>query len=219
MAQRGRPLSFDRQAALERAMDVFWRKGFEGAQLVDLTMAMGISPPSFYAAFGSKKEAFYEAVELYIRVVGSKSAKALNGAASVRDGLRSMLEATVGTAPSNPSGGCLLVLGAVNHLPGNEEVWTDLKKTRTERWAVIGARRQRGVDEGELPTETDVGVLAQYFLGITQIISFQARDGASRASPKRLIAPALAALPQGRPASQQTGTSAQIAAAPGLARP
>ncbi|MCW5233812.1 TetR/AcrR family transcriptional regulator [Verminephrobacter eiseniae] len=219
MAQRGRPLSFDRQAALERAMDVFWRKGFEGAQLVDLTMAMGISPPSFYAAFGSKKEAFYEAVELYIRVVGSKSAKALNGAASVRDGLRSMLEATVGTATSNPSGGCLLVLGAVNHLPENEEVWTYLKKTRTDTLAMIRARIQRGVDEGELPSETDVGVLAQYFLGITQSISFQARDGASRASLKRLIAPALAALPQGRPAGQQTGTSAQTAAAPGLARP
>src|ERR1700674_5103645 len=62
---RGRPRSFDREAALERAMEVFWRQGFEGSSLHDLTEAMGINPPSLYAAFGDKEHLFLEAVERY----------------------------------------------------------------------------------------------------------------------------------------------------------
>src|SRR6202043_1716034 len=68
MTQRGRPRSFDRQAALRQAMQVFWALGYEGATLNELQEAMGgIAPTSFYAAFGSKEELFREAVELYSR--------------------------------------------------------------------------------------------------------------------------------------------------------
>jgi AcrR family transcriptional regulator len=195
MSRRGRPPSFDRSVALERAMEVFWEKGYEGAQLVDLTKAMGINPPSFYAAFGSKQDAFCEAVDLYIRLVGSKSAQALNGAKTTRDGLRAMLEATINVATSNKAGGCLLVLGVVNNFAENNNAWSHLRKTRRDTLALIRARLQRGIAEGDLPGDADVNVLAQYFLGLTQTISFQARDGASRASLRRLIAPSMAALP------------------------
>src|ERR1043165_4153218 len=61
----GRPRAFDADKALEKAMDVFWRKGFEGASLADLTKAMGINPPSLYAAFGNKEELFRKAVDRY----------------------------------------------------------------------------------------------------------------------------------------------------------
>ncbi|NKX16695.1 helix-turn-helix transcriptional regulator [Ochrobactrum pseudogrignonense] len=69
-APRGRPRSFDRDDALRRVMEVFWAKGYEGAQLIDLTAAIGVTPPSFYAAFGSKEAAFREAVELYKATTG-----------------------------------------------------------------------------------------------------------------------------------------------------
>ena len=62
---RGRPGSFDREQALDRAMEVFWEKGFEAASLSDLTKAMDINPPSLYAAFGDKEKLFLEAVERY----------------------------------------------------------------------------------------------------------------------------------------------------------
>ncbi|HZC78142.1 MAG TPA: TetR/AcrR family transcriptional regulator, partial [Ktedonobacterales bacterium] len=62
---RGRPRSFDREAALERAIDVFWRHGYEATSVSDLTSAMGINPPSLYAAFGDKEKLFLEAVERY----------------------------------------------------------------------------------------------------------------------------------------------------------
>ena len=150
MSRRGRPPSFDRSVALERAMEVFWEKGYEGAQLVDLTKAMGINP-SFYAAFGSKQDAFCEAVDLYIRLVGSKSAQALNGAKTTRDGLRAMLEATINVATSNKAGGCLLVLGVVNNFAENNNAWSHLRKTRRDTLALIRARLQRGIAEGDLP--------------------------------------------------------------------
>src|SRR3546814_7402993 len=70
----GRPLSFDRDTALERAMLVFWRYGYEAASLQELTSAMGITPPSLYAAFGDKEKLFLEAVERY----SSKSCDALD---------------------------------------------------------------------------------------------------------------------------------------------
>ncbi len=195
MSRRGRPPSFDRSVALERAMEVFWQKGYEGAQLVDLTAAMGINPPSFYAAFGSKKNAFCEVVDLYIKTVGARSSEALNGAPTARDGLSEMLKVTIDIATSNKAGGCLLVLGVVNNLPENDEVWAYLKKTRHQTLTLIRKRLERGMIEGDLPGELDVKTLAAHFLGVTQAISFQARDGATQAVLRRLIAPALAALP------------------------
>lgn len=195
MVRRGRPLGFDRLVALERAMVVFWEKGYEGAQLTDLTAAMGINPPSFYSAFGSKREAFCEAVDLYISNVGSKSAQALQSANTAREGLCAMFEATIEVATSSKAGGCLLVLGVVNNSPENVDVWKHLKKTRHETLAMIRARLERGIAEGDLPSSTDVNALAPHFLGVTQTISFQARDGASPEALRRLIAPAMAALP------------------------
>src|SRR3569623_1603694 len=71
MSERGRPRTFDRTAALRRAMDVFWAKGYEGASISDLAVAMGINSPSLYAAYGSKEALFLEATDLYSRVEGA----------------------------------------------------------------------------------------------------------------------------------------------------
>ncbi len=108
---RGRPRGFDRDLALERLMQVFWAKGYEGAQLNDLTAAIGVKPPSFYAAFGSKEAAFREAIDLYIATIGAAPMRALDAAATVRAGLRAMLEGSVAVALSAKPGGCLLILG------------------------------------------------------------------------------------------------------------
>src|SRR4051794_32394754 len=74
---RGRPLSFDREAALDKAMHVFWEKGYEAASIADLTAAMGITPPSLYTAFGDKEHLFLEAIEAYGRGPGAFGARAL----------------------------------------------------------------------------------------------------------------------------------------------
>ena len=61
----GRPRAFDMEKALQKALEVFWRKGYEGASLPDLCEAMGINKPSLYAAFGNKEQLFLKAIELY----------------------------------------------------------------------------------------------------------------------------------------------------------
>jgi AcrR family transcriptional regulator len=195
MKKRGRPLSFDRSVALTRAMEVFWAKGYEGAQLVDLTKAMGINPPSFYAAFESKQRLFCESVALYVHTVGGRSVNALEQAGTAREGLRAMLLCNIDVACSNKAGGCLMVLGVVNNLPENMDAWTYLREERAKMLARIRSRIRRGVTEGDLPQTTQVNVLASYFLGLTQTISFQARDGASKAMLRKLIEPAMCALP------------------------
>ncbi len=195
MAPRGRPRSFDRDLALSRAMEVFWAKGYEGAQLADLTEAMGINPPSFYAAFGSKEAAFREAVDLYIATVGSAPMRALDSATTLKAGIRAMLKGSIDVALSSQPGGCLLVLGVVNCLTENEAARECLKKARRTTLDLIRERLERGVRDGELPADTDAEVLAAFYNGILQAISFQARDGASRHDLESLIAPAMAAVP------------------------
>ncbi|MFD1881174.1 TetR/AcrR family transcriptional regulator [Paracoccus pacificus] len=195
MAIKGRPRSFDRDQALHRVMEVFWAKGYEGAQINDLIAAIGITPPSFYAAFGSKEAAFHEAVDLYLATVGSAPKRALDEAATTKAAIRAALQSSVDVALSSQSGGCLLILGVVNCLPENQTARAHLMQARRKTVEMLRKRLERGVDEGELPGDMDVNRLAAFYHGVMQAISFQARDGATRDELEALIEPALTALP------------------------
>ena len=121
---RGRPRSFDRADALLRAMRVFWACGYEGATLTALQEAMGgIAPPSFYAAFGSKEALFREAVELYSRTLGQPMMKALEEGSTARASIEALLYAAAEAfcKPGLPRG-CMLVQGALDSAPGNQNV-------------------------------------------------------------------------------------------------
>ncbi|BES85702.1 TetR family transcriptional regulator [Pectobacterium araliae] len=194
MAQRGRPRGFDRDTALQAMMEVFWERGYEGAQLVDLTAAAGIAPPSFYAAFGSKEEAFCEAVDHYIETVGARPMQELNNAATLHEGLQRMLLASVDVALSTGPGGCLLILGVVNCLPENEAARAHLKAARNKTRELIHTRLEYARDTGELPPECDIQQRSAFIHGVMQMISFQARDGAARNELEALVALALGVL-------------------------
>lgn len=203
--RRGRPLGFDRQEALERAMNVFWRMGYDGAQISDLTSAMGINPPSFYGTFGGKQELFLEAVELYVSAVASRPLGLLETGATVQAGLRAMMDGVVDVALSTPTGGCMLVLGTIMPNPNSREVWDCLKTARVEMLRLIHQRIIRGVADGDLPRDTDSEVLARHFLGLTQAISFQARDGATRETLLGIVSPSLDAIERESSVSEASG--------------
>ena len=180
MAERGRPRSFDRDAALRRAMEVFWTKGYEGASISDLTEAMGIGSPSLYAAFGSKEALFREAIELYGRTEGPQIWDVVENAPDARAAVEGFLTATAHSfaRPGKPRG-CMVVLSQLNTTEASASVCAALRENRAQGQAGLERRLRRAVEVGELAPGTDVAALAAFYLTVQQGMSIQARDGAS----------------------------------------
>jgi AcrR family transcriptional regulator len=185
---RGRPRSFDRAKALQAAVRVFRERGYDGATLADLEEAMGgISPPSLYAAFGSKEELFREAVSVYVASTGEAGRCALEATdVTTRDAIEQVLRANVAaiTKTGEPRG-CMLVLGALNCTEERAEgakASEYLHRLRVETHRRIVERIKRGVREGDIPRGTDVDSLAMFVTALLNGFSVQARDGASRAA-------------------------------------
>lgn len=194
MVERGRPRSFDRDAALASAMEVFWIKGYEAASLSELTTAMGIAAPSLYAAFGSKEGLFREAVELYGRTEGPALWDVVEAAPTAREGIAGFLAATARafSRPGKPRG-CLVTLSAINLTGASPSVCEAMRKARAHGRSDLEVRLRRAVAEGELPTSLDAGAVAAFYLTVQQGMSIQARDGASRETLEKVATGAMVA--------------------------
>lgn len=181
MSERGRPRSFDRAAALRRAMDVFWDKDYDGASLTDLTRAMGINAPSLYAAFGSKQELFREAVALYGATEGTEIWRALPEAPTAREAFERFLRlsAVAFTRAGRPPG-CLIVLSVLHANAANATVCRELREQRQANVTALEDRLRRGVEEGELPKGLDCQAVARFYATVQHGMSIQARDGVPR---------------------------------------
>lgn len=194
---RGRPRNFERDVALRSAMEVFWEKGYEGAQLTDLTKAMGINPPSFYAAFGSKEAAFREALELYEQTTVRGWIEAFGDDLDTCQSMRALLDYTIDVALAAPGpGGCMMVMSTINAMPSSEALRDLVDSRRREGLRLIADRLERGVREGDLPSSTGVTRLAMFFGAIIQALSLQARHGATRAELNDIVAFAMMAMPE-----------------------
>jgi AcrR family transcriptional regulator len=206
VAVRGRPRSFDREQALLRALDVFCARGYDATTLQDLQEAMGgITPPSFYAAFGSKEALFREAVDRYRATLGDRPMRALQGHPTARASVQAMLEEAVAVfaAPDAPKG-CLVILGGLNCT--SPSVQEHLQGIRRRVPEVIVQRLERGVREGDLPAGLDLSAVAAFYVTVIYGLALRAQDGASRkallasvdgamAAWKALTRPALALVP------------------------
>ena len=193
---RGRPLSFDRSAALHSAMHVFWERGYEAASIADLTAAMGITPPSLYTAFGDKEHLFLEAVELYASGPGSGGSRALAEEPSARQAIERWLREAAAelTCSSHPSG-CMVVIATMNCSAASAHVQAALAQRRATADAALRTRIKQGIRDGELPADTDAAALARFFSTVFQGMSMQARDGASRAGLLATVTAAMRAWP------------------------
>ena len=176
----GRPRAFDADRALDRALAVFWRNGYEGASLPALTKAMGINRPSLYAAFGNKEELFRKAVDRYDRGPASYAPKALKKP-TAREVVEALLEGIVVllTKPQHP-GGCLMVQGALACGANANRVRQELASRRAAGVAAIRRRFQRAIDEGDLPASADATGLARFVATVMHGLAVQAASGASR---------------------------------------
>jgi AcrR family transcriptional regulator len=154
----------------------------------------GLSPPSIYAAFGSKEQLFKEAVELYVSARRSEAERKMTSVTTVRDTIETMLRCAVAgsTEPGEPRG-CLLVQGAIACSTSSEGVQEYLRSFRLEEQRAIGAHLKKGVSTGELPPGTNVQAMTQFYTTFARGIAVQARDGASVASLMSAVDCAMAA--------------------------
>ncbi|GII58927.1 TetR family transcriptional regulator [Planotetraspora thailandica] len=190
----GRTRAFDRDAALEQALEQFWQNGYEATSIAGLTAAMGINPPSLYAAFGDKRRLFTEAVARYQQTHGAFSVRALEQEPTARQGVERLLReaAAVYTDSAHPPG-CLIISAGVNTAdPG---VVAELRGHRDQAKRAIEERIEQDVAAGRLPPETDASGLAVYVAAVIQGMSSQARDGASRTDLEAVAALAMRAWP------------------------
>ncbi|MGK5007673.1 TetR/AcrR family transcriptional regulator [Janthinobacterium sp. LB2P70] len=181
MAQMGRPRTFDRQAAVEQAMYLFWQQGYESTSLSQLKASLGggISAPSFYAAFGSKEALFREAAQCYLdtfaRVTECLWDDDLAPRAAIEQALRqsSRMQSDAGHPP-----GCMVALGCMS-APTIEHaaVAAPLTASRARTRAGFVRCVERGMASGELPADTDAAALASVFDSFLSGVAIQTRDG------------------------------------------
>lgn len=193
---RGRPRKYDRDKALHSAMTVFWGQGYEGAQLSDLMSAMGVSPPTFYAAFESKEALYREALALYLRTAGALAAKVLCEADTPRDGVEAMLMAGADAALASPSaGGCMVSLGLVNSSLRHTHLRDHVVGVRVATTTLIRQRLEEAVRHGDLSVEEDLTALSEFYSAVLRSLSLLAQDGASRDTLVRVVTTAMRAWP------------------------
>ncbi|MFI5802314.1 TetR/AcrR family transcriptional regulator [Streptomyces sp. NPDC051561] len=192
--QRGRPRSFDRGAALEKATLAFWEHGYEPTSVADLTRVMGIGAPSLYAAFGDKKALFAEVVSAYAETHGAFSTRALTEEPTARAALGRLLHeaATEYTDPAHPRG-CLMISAATNC--ATAEVEQSLRERRNAALAAFESRIRADIAAGVLPADTDATSLARFSGAVLQGMSQQARDGATKEELEAVAALAMRAWP------------------------
>jgi AcrR family transcriptional regulator len=191
----GRTRQFDADEALDRALEVFWARGYEAATLPELTRAMGINRPSLYAAFGNKEQLFREALARYLTGPQGFTAAALNEptaravAEAVFSGFVRMLRGR------GQSRGCLVVSGALACGEEAEPVRRELARLRQGTVTALRERFERAVRDGDLPAGTDCATLARYVATVLNGLAVQAASGATEKELRLVSVMAMRAWP------------------------
>ncbi|MFI9045807.1 TetR/AcrR family transcriptional regulator [Streptomyces sp. NPDC053427] len=198
-AQQGaRPTrrAFDRDEALAAALRQFWTHGYDTTSIASLTEAMGIRPPSLYAAFGDKRQLFEEAVELYARTYGASPPHGPDAHTAIAAMLRHL--AADYTDPNHPPG-CLIISAATNCGPDSQDIKAKLRALREDTKAALASCIRADIDAGRLPADADANRLAAFYAAVIQGMHQQACDGADRTTLEHIADTAIAAWPAAPP--------------------
>jgi AcrR family transcriptional regulator len=187
----GRPISFDKNAALEAAMLLFWERGFEGTSMADLTQAMGLNPSSIYAAFGDKHALFSLAVKRYMQIRAQYATKALEEP-TLEKVIRALFDNTVAflTTPGHPPT-CMTLAGAMGCSVDAAPARDLLTQIRKQNQVAIRERLLKARKSGELSKDVNVDDYTRYLSSILAGLSVQAANGSTKAELKRTAQMAL----------------------------
>ena len=184
---RGRPPAYCHEQALDKALHVFWQRGYEGASMAELTAALGMNKPSIYAAFGNKEELFRKALARYQQGAVAYVREAL-AAPTARAVVETLLRksAELLTNPDNPRG-CLVVQGALSCSESANPIQQELIACRRGFEAALAARFEQAKLAHDLPEDSDSMALAKYVATVHQGLSIQATSGATRDELNRVV--------------------------------
>jgi AcrR family transcriptional regulator len=191
----GRTRQFDVDEALDRALEVFWARGYEGATLPELTKAMGINRPSLYAAFGNKEQLFRKALDRYQTGPMSFLTEALKEP-TARAAAEAIFSGFIRMQRNREKArGCLIVSGALASGAEAETVRQELAQLRQSIVAVFRKRFERAVEDGDLPKGTDCATLARYVATVLGGLAVQAASGTTEKELRLVAAMAMRAWP------------------------
>jgi AcrR family transcriptional regulator len=192
----GRPRGFNYDEALDRAIHVFWRKGFEGASLNDLTAAMGIRPASLYKAFGNKRALFEKALARYLAGPVAFVHDALNEPTAFAVADRILRRTGEFLTEGRSRRGCMTIQAALVGGVEGEPIRRKLIALRLKEQDALRRRFERAKSEGDLPDDADAADFARFVTAIYQGMTVQAINGASRDDLLRLADTALRIWPK-----------------------
>jgi len=187
----GRPISFDRDEALEAAMLLFWERGYEGTSMADLTRAMGLNPSSIYAAFGDKHALFSLAVKRYMETRAQYAVGALEEP-TLEKVIRALFDNTIAflTTPGHPPT-CMTLAGAVGCSVDATPARDLMTEIRRQNEVAIRERLLKARKSGELPRDINVDDYTRYLSSIIAGLSIQSANGSTKAELKRTAQMAL----------------------------
>jgi AcrR family transcriptional regulator len=202
---RGRPSTFDRPAVLREAMKLFWENGYEGTSFEDLISKMRISPSSFYNAFGSKERLYREATECFM----DDAQKWVQGAlsqdgATTREAFAHLLKsAAIEFTREDVPRGCMISLSGTHQAPDLVPIRDMMVKHRAASEIYLAKRIRKGIRDGDMPSDINIGALAAFVNALVRGLAVQARDGASREKLLEIGRVAMEAWPGARTLQRQ----------------
>jgi AcrR family transcriptional regulator len=181
----GRPAAFDKEAALDAAMRLFWEHGYEGTSMADLSSAMGIHPSSIYAAFGDKQGLFALTAKRYADIPAQYMVRALEQP-TLRGFILAAFDNTVEFLGSkeHPSS-CFTLTGAISCGTDTKPAKLLMREMRLQNEAAIKARLLKARKDGEFPREENVDDYTKYLSSLLSGLAIQAANGSTRSELKR----------------------------------
>ncbi|USK54505.1 TetR/AcrR family transcriptional regulator [Cytobacillus solani] len=170
-----RQREFDKEKALDDAMELFWEKGYAATSISDLTATMGIQRPSLYATFGDKEKLFEAALRKYTNLHASLIRKKLQNTTSVKEAFRNLFEEMIEEEYKNKvSKGCFCINTIVELAPHDEKFEILTREHEMYLSVIFQETLLKGIKSGELESNLDVRALAQTLvvalIGVTVLL-------------------------------------------------